>query len=98
MDYTVKQLILDLDESERISLKDEIARKKPVRLPNPDWDENDPRELIDFPCSNTFLDYYHHRGYTPRQSENYRGQRPDFKYYQLNKGGTAHGKAGGVQM
>ena len=56
-----------------------------IRTPNATWDPNDPRDLIDFPCSDSMLDYYHMRGLTPRHSENYRGQRPDYKYYQLQR-------------
>jgi hypothetical protein len=29
------------------------------------------RDLIDFPCSDTWLDYYHERGLTPRRSARY---------------------------
>ena len=39
------------------------------RLPNHLWDENDPADLIDFPCSDTFLRHYHALGLTPRCPE-----------------------------
>ena len=37
-------------------------------LPNHCW-EDDPSELIDFPCSNIFLRHYHSLGLTPRCPE-----------------------------
>ncbi len=36
------------------------------RLPNNSFNANDPKELIDFPCSDVFLEHYHNLGMTPR--------------------------------
>ena len=82
---TGKELKAWLDELETQALQLAVIMRLPARLPNADWDENDPREAIDFPCSNTWLDYYHLRGLTPRHSESYRGPRPDYKYYIVKK-------------
>jgi len=38
-------------------------------LPNHSFDETDPREMIDFPCSDDFLRHYHAKGMTPRCPE-----------------------------
>lgn len=39
-----------------------------LRLPNSDWNVNDPYELIDFPSSDTYQDDFYRRGLTPRHS------------------------------
>ena len=38
-----------------------------LRLPNMDWNMDDKRELIDFPCASNWLNYYFLRGMTPRR-------------------------------
>ena len=91
---SVREILNYLKESESESLVSEVRRGVPVRLPNSDWDENDPREMIDFPCSDIFLDHYHLRGLTPRHSLNYRGTRPDYKAFQFKK----RGKSGGINV
>lgn len=75
---SVKDLLKELRQQQSES-------RQGIRLPNADWNETDPREMIDFPCSDTWLDYYHLRGLTPRHSQYYRGPRPDYKIYSLNK-------------
>ena len=82
---SVKEILKYLDESEREDLIRQGRCGVPVRLPNGDWDENDPREMIDYACSNNWLDHYHMRGMTPRHSPNYRGTRPDYKAFYLRK-------------
>jgi len=45
---------------------DDPGKESWVTLPNHYWDDDD---LIDFPCSDTFLRHYHALGLTPRCPE-----------------------------
>jgi len=93
---SVKEILKYLDKSEGEDLIRQVLREAPIRLPNSDWDENDPREMIDFPVSDVWLDDFHRRGMTPRHSSNYRGTRPDYKaFYLRNRKGQ---QSRGVEM
>jgi len=82
---SVADILKDLDDSETKQFVTDASSRVPLRLPNSDWDESDHREMIDFPVSSTWQDYYHQRGMTPRHSPDYRGARPDYKSYHFKK-------------
>lgn len=88
---SVKEILRYLKDSETEDLIRQVQRGIPVRLPNSDFDLEDPREMIDFPCANNWQDYYHGRGMTPRHSLEYRGMRPDYKAFHLKKSQRARG-------
>jgi len=92
-----KEIFAHMKEQEAKDLNKEVQRGMPIRLPNADYDTDDPRDLIDFPCADCWLDGYHLRGYTPRHSDNYRGPRPDYKYFQLRQK-RVQGTEGGVDL
>ncbi len=65
-----------------------------VRLPNNDYDAGDSRDMIDFPCTDEALDFYHFMGLTPRHSP---GMSKFIKPRELPKVREA-GKKGGVPL
>lgn len=73
-----------LKQSESEDLERQIKTGK-FRNPNSDWNEDDPEELIDFPCSDSFLNYYYTRGMTPRHGGDFRGFGARKPYYVKGK-------------
>jgi hypothetical protein len=65
---TLKDILNNLNQPTHDELKRDRSPDTPVRLPNADWHDDDPAELIDFPVADCWLDSYYTRGMTPRHT------------------------------